>query len=370
MDVIFDRAVTYLETGIPFAFALIVSQDGSTPRGEGSRMLITENDIVGSVGGGLGEALVIQYARTKVLNTGRAELYSIDMRQDSNVNPELICGGCCEVLIADIKGNDLLEVFQAARQVDLSSKKGWIFYLYDEDSDNPFQCCVNMGRGQVVGQFTGNAKFARDMLENPVRAAIHGDSSDGIKCVMQEINASGRVYLFGGGHVSFEIARLLVNLGFEVTVIDDREEYCNPNRFPNCATLVVDSYDNLPDLETSSNSYILIITRGHAGDKSVLRWALNKPCLYLGMIGSKPKRDALYRSLEGEGVAAEKLQSVHCPIGLSIGAETPGEIAVSIVAEMIMETKLASAPSEHLRKKLPSRGDGAGSTQSLHREKA
>lgn len=339
MDIVLERAVALLEQGQEFAFAVVIAQDGSTPRGEGSRMLITADATVASIGGGLAEAKVMEKARTEILPEKSAEIYSFDMRQDSNIDPELICGGKTDILVAYVAGEAMLEVFRAARDAERSGKKAWIFYLFDRNGAKPFQCCVNTGRGQVVGQFTGQAKFARDMLENPVRAAVHGDSSDGVRCIMQEINASGKVLLFGGGHVSYEVARLAVNLGFDVTVIDDREEYCNPDRFPDCHTVLIDDFTSMPDFETTENSYILIITRGHAYDRDVLRWALNKPCLYLGMIGSISKRDALYRKLEAEGFSMERLRQVKCPIGLKIGAETPAEIAVSILAEMIQETK-------------------------------
>lgn len=343
MDIVLERAVELLEQGREFAFAVIVAQDGSTPRGEGSRMLITADSTVASVGGGLAEARVMEKARMEILPKHGAEIYTFDMRQDSSIDPELICGGKSEVLVAYVAGEELLAVFRAARDAERSGKKAWLFYLFDAASVPRFQCCVNLGQGRVVGELKGHAKFARDMLEKPVRAAVHGDSSDGVRCVMQEINSTGRVLLFGGGHVSYEVAKLAVGIGYDVTVIDDREEYCNPDRFPGCETVLIDSFPTMPDFETTESTYILIITRGHAFDKDVLRWALNKPCLYLGMIGSKTKRDALYRNLEKEGFSMEKMRQVKCPIGLSIGAETPAEIAVSIVAEMIQETKAKQA---------------------------
>ena len=341
MDTVFDSAVKMLENGKSFALAVIISEDGSTPRGEGSKMIITDDAIVATVGGGLMEAMVIDAARKQVIPSKTAEICAIDMHEGSS---DMACGGSCEVLIAYIDGNDknMLDVFKAADATEKSGKKGWIFYIFDgnKGAKAPFQCCVNTGSGEVVGEFTGNGKFARDMLEKPVRAAVHGDSSDGVRCIVQDINPTGKMYLFGGGHVSFEVAKLAVNLGFDVTVVDDREEFANPVRFPECKTVVVDSFPDMPDFETDDRSYILIITRGHAHDKTVLRWALNKPHLYLGMIGSKTKRDTLYKGLEAEGYSMERLRQVKCPIGLSIGAETPAEIAVSIMAEIIAETRM------------------------------
>jgi xanthine dehydrogenase accessory factor len=126
-----------------------------------------------------------------------------------------------------------------------------------------------------------------------------------------------------------------VGLGFWTVVFDDRAEYANEQRFPGCEIVVLDDFRRLPELAVGDNTYILIITRGHAHDKTVLRWALGKDAKYLGMIGSRTKRDATYNSLEKEGFSMEKMRDVACPIGLPIGARTPAEIAVSIMAEVI-----------------------------------
>lgn len=343
MDTVFESAVRLLEERKSFALAVIISNDGSTPRGEGSKMIIMEDSIIATIGGGLMEAMVIDAARKEVIPGKTAKICAIDMHEGTS---EMACGGECEVLCAYIDGEDknLLEVFRAAEETDKSGDKGWIFYIYNGNpgAKMPFQCCVNTGGGQVVGEFTETPSFSREMLKNPVRVAVHGDSADGVRYVAQDINPTGRMYIFGGGHVSFEVAKLAVNLGFDVTVIDDREEFANPERFPECKTVVVKSFPEMGDFPTDERSYILIITRGHAHDKTVLRWALNKPHLYLGMIGSKSKRETLYRGLASEGFPMEQLRRVKCPIGLTIGAETPAEIAVSIMAEVIAETRLGT----------------------------
>ena len=127
--------------------------------------------------------------------------------------------------------------------------------------------------------------------------------------------------------------------GGDATIIDDREEYANPQRYPKAArTIVVDDFDDaFDDIETDEDSYIIIVTRGHRGDLKVLRQALRRPFAYLGMIGSRRKNGLLYDALKQEGVTDEQLEQVHAPIGLEIGSETPEEIAISIVAEIISE---------------------------------
>ena len=343
MDIVFEKAVELLENKQSFALAVILTNEGSTPRGEGSKMLVLEDSIVATIGGGLMEAQIIESARERIIPRKSAEICAVDMYAKADENPDMICGGACEVLVAYIDGEDenMLNVFRSANKAEKSGKKSWIFYIFDGNAgaERPFTCCVNVDGKEVIGDFNENEHFSREMLKNPVRVAVHGDFVDGWRITVHDINPHGRMYIFGGGHVSFEVAKLASHLGYPVTVIDDRIEYANPERFPECDTVCIDSFTDMPDFSTDDRSYILIITRGHAHDKTVLRWALDKPCLYLGMIGSRTKRDALYANLEKEGYSMERLRQVKCPIGLSIGAETPAEIAVSIMAEVIAVSK-------------------------------
>ena len=149
--------------------------------------------------------------------------------------------------------------------------------------------------------------------------------------------AAGTVYLFGAGHVSLQTAILAKRVGFETVVLDDRMEFANRCRFSDADDVrVLASFEQaFEGLEIHADSYLVILTRGHLHDKTVLQQALKTPAGYIGMIGSRKKRDAVYRALEKEGFSSADFEKVHCPIGLSIGAQSPEEIAVSIVAEMI-----------------------------------
>jgi len=124
--------------------------------------------------------------------------------------------------------------------------------------------------------------------------------------------------------------------GFEVVVIDDRESYANRERFPEAKDVYAEDFDHaLSQLTPNQSSYLVIVTRGHRDDMRVLRWAVDTPAKYIGMIGSQRKVIAIYKELDKEGIAAEKLARVYAPVGLDIGAITPEEIAIAIVAEMI-----------------------------------
>jgi xanthine dehydrogenase accessory factor len=145
------------------------------------------------------------------------------------------------------------------------------------------------------------------------------------------------VFIFGAGHVSRPTAQVARIAGFRTVVLDDRAEFANRERFPDAdAVLVPPSLDRaLEGLEVGEADSLVIVTRGHLHDKTVLAAALKTPARYVGMIGSTRKRDAVYAALREEGVADAAIARCHCPIGLAIGARTPEEIAVSIVAELV-----------------------------------
>jgi xanthine dehydrogenase accessory factor len=152
------------------------------------------------------------------------------------------------------------------------------------------------------------------------------------------------LYIFGAGHVAYNLYKIADTAGFEVIVVDDRESYANRDRFPAAREVIADDFDAVTArLDPPECSYIVIVTRGHRDDMRVLRWAVNTGARYLGMIGSKRKTISIYKELEKEGIPAEKFVNVHAPVGLDIGAVTPEEIAVAIVAEMIAERRHAKA---------------------------
>lgn len=333
-----ESAAELLRAGRSFALAVIVSQDGSTPRESGSKMLILPESIVGTIGGGSTEAAVMERGRED-LRAGRAfRFVQFDMSGQNNSDAEPICGGSTEVLIARIDASDAmnLAVFEAAVKAEREGIPAWMYYIADENEGAacPFQLAVNVG-GEITGKLHGAEKRLRYLMSSPLHAAIHGEKADGVRYIADEIGALSVMYLFGAGHVSMEVARLAVGLGFRTVVFDDRAEYANEQRFPGCEVVVLEDFRKIPNLPAGPNTYILIITRGHAHDRTVLRWALGKSAGYIGMIGSRTKREATYKSLEAEGFSMEKMRDVACPIGLSIGAKTPAEIAVSIMAEII-----------------------------------
>lgn len=145
------------------------------------------------------------------------------------------------------------------------------------------------------------------------------------------------LYIFGSGHISLSLAKIGRLLGFKIVVIDDRPEFANPDRFPEAEVILIDDFTKaFPKLRIiDKSSYIVIVTRNHRYDKMVLEWAMDTKAKYIGMIGSKTKVKTIFSHLLAEGISKELLDKVHAPIGLAINAQTPEEIAVSILAEII-----------------------------------
>jgi xanthine dehydrogenase accessory factor len=142
--------------------------------------------------------------------------------------------------------------------------------------------------------------------------------------------------IFGGGHISKSLAKVLDIAGFAVSVIDDREAFANRERFPEAHHVYAEEYEEIfPKLNITSSTYIVIVTRGHRDDMRVLRWAITTPARYVSMIGSKRKTIAVIRELEKEGLPADAFERLHAPMGIEIGAISPEEIAISVAAEMI-----------------------------------
>lgn len=172
-----------------------------------------------------------------------------------------------------------------------------------------------------------------DMTGKDMEGMICGGSA---KVYIEPIVPPPTLFIFGGGHISFYLARIGKIVGFRVVVIDDRKEYSNPVRFPEADETIAGNYaDVFSQLKIGILSYIIIVTRGHAYDQTVLEWAVTTDANYIGMIGSQIKIKRIYENLMANGISEDTLKKVYAPIGLDIHSETPEEIAISIIAEII-----------------------------------
>jgi len=144
------------------------------------------------------------------------------------------------------------------------------------------------------------------------------------------------VLIFGAGHIAVCVSKLAKMVGFRVTIINDRKEFANQDNFPEADEIITEDTEKaLTHLKITHSTYIIIVTRGHLKDEEALGLVIKSGAKYIGMIGSRKKNATVFQNLEEQGISAEELKKVHAPIGIDIKAQTPEEIAVSIIAEII-----------------------------------
>jgi xanthine dehydrogenase accessory factor len=185
---------------------------------------------------------------------------------------------------------------------------------------------------------TGEPRLVRYELSDDVAGESGLICGGQMDVFIEPLERAAHLYIVGAGHVSIALARFAAEAGFEVHVLDDRERFANSDRFPNAAEILVDTIpDALARIDWPANCYVVVVTRGHRYDLDALRTLAGRPFHYVGMIGSRAKVKRLFDALLTEQPASSSdwLAHVHAPIGLDIGAVTPAEIAVSILAEVI-----------------------------------
>ncbi|HTP27686.1 MAG TPA: XdhC family protein [Anaeromyxobacteraceae bacterium] len=331
--------VRLLQSNHSFVVATIFDQTGSAPRTSGAKMLVRpDGSIFGSIGGGRLEANAIALAKAS-LQTRQTSIDSFDLSGQDAAGMDMICGGSGEILVDFIDANDESNqaVYREAAETLARREKAWLITaLRAKENRLQRQQCLVKRDGTYIGRLDVDREFLAKLTAGPAKISIHAEVLDDQRILVEPIRCVGTVFIFGAGHVSQRIAPLCETVGFRVVVLDDRSEYANHTRFREPLEVVVlDSFERLPDLGVDADSYLVIVTRGHLHDKTVLSQALRTSAGYIGMIGSRRKRDAVYGKLLEEGFLAQDLSRVYSPIGTEIAAETPEELAVSIVGELI-----------------------------------
>jgi xanthine dehydrogenase accessory factor len=330
-----------LAAGEDLVVATILTRSGSAPRTAGTKMIIRANgEISGTIGGGLVEARAQQIA-PKVHADRKSQIFLFDMTGEQAATMDMICGGEVEVLLEHIRANDDNRIVFQKWQEALTTGRQCLLVtpLNLDEPDQPQQRCL-LGEDST----TIVPSILEPTLAETLWAEARGKSFPIITTLPQGtfyVEPSfipATLFLFGAGHVCQPTASLAAMVGFKTVVLDDREEFANRKRFPSAEEVrVVSSYDNcMTELAIDSHSYLVIISRGHRHDQDLLRQALRTEAGYIGMIGSRGKRDKIYRNLLAEGVKQQAIAKVYAPIGMAIEAETPEEIAVSIVGELIL----------------------------------
>jgi xanthine dehydrogenase accessory factor len=221
--------------------------------------------------------------------------------------------------------------------------------------------------GSIVGTIGGGCveadvwRAAREVMETEKPRTLTFDLNQdpkydtGLVCggtldiFIEPILPPALLYVFGAGHVAFNLYKVAKGAGFDVVIADDREAYANRERFPEAREVYAEDFDQaMAKIAPSETSYIVIATRGHRDDMRILRWAVQTKARYIGMIGSRRKTITIFKELQQEGVSANLFDRVHAPVGLDIGAVTPEEIAVAITAELIALRRHAERALPHM----------------------
>jgi xanthine dehydrogenase accessory factor len=340
MENIFIALNRLLEHNQKAVLARIIRQVGSAPRSVGTKCLVLENGtIIGTIGGGLLEHQVQQKAM-EIMKQGCSTILQYRLKGDEVARSEMLCGGEVDVFLEPVFPDNAIakEIFQKAAAVCREGHKGVLLTRIESGidyHDKRLWVLLEKG-GEIIGpadEWIGAEPKQYESIKKPTLIR----KTTGEPFIFAEpVEPDAVLYVFGAGHISTFVAPLAKMVGFRVVVIDDRREFANKERFSSADEILVMPFSEVFNhIDVHSTSYIAIITRGHTHDRDVLRLALQKEPTYIGMIGSKRKRDLIYQSLLDEGIAKEKIKQVYSPIGLDIGSETPEEIAISIIAQLI-----------------------------------
>lgn len=336
-----DTIWPVLERGDELVLATVISKSGSAPCLAGSKMIVHGDETsVGTIGGGVLEAEG-QKRADDVFRSGVSQIFTFDLSGRDAASMSMICGGRVEIFLELIDADPAnLQVFRGLRDALQTGEKCFMVTDLGEvgaDIRRIGRCLVRQD-GTVTGEFNHPEPWLITLAEQAHRSTYPVLTTlERRRFLIERCYTPSTVYIFGAGHVSQHVAELAGKIAFQTVVLDDREEFANRERFATASEVrVIDSFaDCFSGLEVGGDSYVVIVTRGHAHDKLVLEQALRTGAGYIGMLGSRKKSADIRKALLAEGFGAEEVGRFRCPIGLDIGAETTAEIAVSIVAELI-----------------------------------
>jgi len=338
---IFEKAISLLGAGESIALVTVVATTGSTPGKTGYKMLVWAKgqQIFGTVGGGLVEAEMIEQAG-RMLSKPSSKTFQFDLGNTPD-DEKGICGGSVELLIETFD-KDALPLFHDLVGAADSDESAVMLSLIASDA-LPRKILVR----DALPAGTG---FSSEIVST-IREVAAGDrgaarvSAGGADAFIESVSQAPTVVLLGAGHLSYHIARCAKGVHFRVTVCDDRGQYANRERFPDADAIIVADFGQVLDkVRIDRRSYVVIVTRGHKHDEIVLEQVLKTDAKYIGMIGSTRKTRTILDRLKQRGVSAELLGRVFSPIGISVGAVTPEEIALSIVCELVKIRRLGHEP--------------------------
>jgi xanthine dehydrogenase accessory factor len=349
MKEIYQKAAKLAREGRYSVLATIIKQQGPSPRGIGTKCLILDDgSMVGTIGGGALEAETIEESR-RVLEKERPSRLFFSLTGADVAETDMLCGGEVEVFLEPVNPDktETISVYKEAARIMGRGGAGMVASVVDKEylSRGKYGKMLFIDGGAEVGSLSEDGEVEALLKERlgdifeydgPKIFSVTDISGNPLEIFVEPCASAPILFIFGGGHVSKQIVPLASRVGFETVIIDDREDFTDQKLFPEAAKVQMLPFEGVMEkLEINGSSYIVIVTRGHIHDKIVLEQALKSDACYIGMIGSKRKRQIIYEKLLEEGFSDNDLARVHSPIGLAIGADTPEEIGVSIVAELI-----------------------------------
>lgn len=327
--------------GKPIAIASVISIVGSAPRGVGATLALTAaGDIAGSVSGGCVEPAVIEVG-LKTLRTGQPKLLSYGITEEQNVEQiGLSCGGQIEVFVERLAN---LEPLAAALKAQRPIVRAVVISAPEEGGATPGASMLVPERGELIGS-SGDptlddavATRARDLLREGESAMATVEIAEKAAQVFFAVYPpEPTLVIVGAGHITIPLTRLAKTLDYRVTVIDPREAFATRERIPDADDLLLEWPDEaMTHLPMSSATAVAVLTHDDKFDVPALKAALNSPASYVGAIGSRGTRERRDRRLREAGVTDEQIGRIHGPIGINIGARTPEEIALAILAQIV-----------------------------------
>lgn len=292
-------------------------------------VVTTEGRRWGTVGGGCTEADVTEQALAAA-GQGHPTIVRHTLNADLAGDVGLSCGGTVELFLEPLVATSEMARLYAAVAEGIQRREGGRVVTALDWSGGPRKTASIGDEHWVVGQgWDGLPDIGPLTPRFPVLEEAQ-------QAFLEPIRRTPRVLIFGAGHVGAEIARAAARVGFHVIVIDDRVEFANPERLPDAHEVIAEDFRSVLDrLVLDEDDYVLATTRGHRMDAQIIERVAASPARYVGMLGSRRKREVVLGALEQAGVPRAALERVHVPIGTPIGADTPQEIAISVVAQLI-----------------------------------
>ena len=315
--------------------ATIIRTEGSTPRDLGTQMLVIETgQTIGTIGGGTAEKLITKraVALSNADNEVRAEIHRITINQETVTDRLPACGANMDVLLEPVQEKSF---WQFALDLQMSGKDAvMVTSLFPPYSKSILDSYGNVLLGLPQTGLVLSAKKLQELF-----SCMHSEViriNEECSWLVEPVLKTERLLILGAGHVAREVAYYAKPLDFQVTVIDDRAAFALPESFPGAYSVICNDFaTGINNYQPDRNTYVVIATWSHQTDAECLKDILNYTTKYVGMLGSTKKITTIVRYLQEKGYTSQDLARLRAPIGLDIRAQTPSEIAISILAEII-----------------------------------